>query len=305
MKFAVIPASGIGDGLIMLIASHHLRKLGHDVTTFHSHLPGFGRWLEKGSYLPVPTNIEDELSNYDAVLLQHDNSDFAKQIVFQRKTGRRIFVFYPSYRHSKHGPLFPEFDFAFDEEKNMVFNCCQGTHVFFGGNVNATNGFYPLPHLIHRKHQKKVLIHPTSGNPFRNWPKHRFFLLAKHLNQLGFHIEWLIPFSERSLWPELNPPHLPSLEDLASLIYESDYFIGNNSGPGHLASYLSIPHLIIGHNEQHMRLWKPGWHLGEVICPPQWIPNWKGFRIRERHWKEFISVINVLSRFISITKQTS
>jgi predicted DNA-binding transcriptional regulator len=51
-----------------------------------------------------------------------------------------------------------------------------------------------------------------------------------------------------------------------------------------------------------MRLWRPGWHPGAVVTPPSWLPNWKGFRIREQKWKLFISVNSVFERFIELLK---
>jgi ADP-heptose:LPS heptosyltransferase len=300
MNFAIIPAAGIGDALIMLIASHHLRKMGHSVTTFHSQLASFGRWLESGEYRAMP-DIHSLLS-FDAILLQHDNTLNAQLIVSLRNRLLPIYVFYPTYRFSKHGPLLDSFDYAFDPNQSMVENCRWGTQKLFGGSVSIDNGLHPLPGLTHRKNKRRVLMHPTSGSETKNWPKKKFLRLAQRLQQMHFHPLFILSPKERSAWPEVEARDTPTLEELASTIYESDYFIGNDSGPGHLASYLSIPYLIIGQNERTMRQWRPGWHRGEIIYPPRYLPNLKGFRLREEHWKHFVSTKSVLNRFISIVK---
>jgi len=301
MRFAVVPADGIGDSLIMLIASHHLRKLGHEVTLFHRQLPLLGRWLEKGEYLPALQEPQRLLS-FDAALIQHDNSLRAQQIVSLRKRAFPLFIFYPTYRTSKHGPIIDSFDYAFDGNQTMAENCRLGCAALFGGRVSMYNGMSPLPGLLFRKNKGHVLIHPLSNDPKKNWPKSKFLQLAERLQKMNFDPSFILAPGEKSAWPEVQALPTPTLEELASTIYESDYFIGNDSGPGHLASYLSIPHLIIGSDEKMMRQWRPGWHQGEIIYPSRWAPNFKGFRLRENKWQFFVSTNSVLRRFNSIIK---
>jgi hypothetical protein len=73
-------------------------------------------------------------------------------------------------------------------------------------------------------------------------------------------------------------------------------FVGNDSGPGHIASCLHIPHLIIGRSARHMRFWRPGWLPGAIVTPPSWIPNFKGWRIRENYWQTFVGAGNVIKK---------
>ena len=299
MKIAVVCAAGIGDALIMLIASHHLLKRGHTVTTFSRHLPGFGRWLEPAEYRPV---WKDAFAGFDAVLLQHDNTAPAREVVSLRQSGLPVYVLYPTYRLSKHGALIEGFDFIFDANQTMVDNTCRAIATLFGGIASAENGLKPLPSLIHRKCQRRVLIHPTSASENKNWSKAKFLKLAKLLKNMSFQPVFLLSPEEKEAWPEVQAPYIPTLEDLASMIYESGYFIGNDSGPGHLASYLSIPHLIIRRREGNLPLWQPGWHRGAMLCPPRWLPNFKGFRLRDEKWQYFITTKGVLNKFISIVK---
>lgn len=301
-KIAVIPANGIGDALVMLIAAHHLRKLGYQVTVFHPLVAGFGRWLEKGEYLNYSENWNKALSSFDAILLQHNNADLAREILSLRQSGHLIYVFYTTYRYSKHGTLFDHFDYSFDINRTMVENICLGTQALFGQPASPDNGMRPLSGLTHRKYARRVIIHPTSGSEARNWPKKKFLRLFHRLQKMGCQPIFALSPEERDGWPIHDTPLLPTLEDLASLIYESGYFIGNESGPCHLASYLSIPHLVLARNEKHMRLWKPGWHNGIILLPPRWLPNFKGLRWREQKWKHFITTKGVLNRFKSMIK---
>jgi ADP-heptose:LPS heptosyltransferase len=81
-----------------------------------------------------------------------------------------------------------------------------------------------------------------------------------------------------------------NLDLLAAFLYESGYLIGNDSGLGHLASALGIPTLTFCRRKTWANMWAPSFHKGEVVTPGSWIPNIRGFRLRDRHWKKFITV---------------
>ncbi len=295
-QIALVCAAGIGDALITSIAAHELRKLGHSVTVFSPHLMGFGSWLEKGDYLPYSQDWSETLRSFDSVLLQHDNTPRARSIVALRKAGLPVSIFYTNYRTSKHGPLESGFDVPFDEGKNMVENTCAALKQLFAIETRGDNVLLPPSHLTHRKHNQRVLIHPTSTSENKNWLRQRFFRLAQKLERRGFEPLFILSPKERDLWPaSLNAPHYPTLADLASAIYESGAFIGNDSGPAHIASYLSIPLAVICQGRQ-MPLWSPGWHRPLLIRPPRWVPNIKGMRLRQEKWKYFITTKHVLNK---------
>ena len=105
-KIAVVCAQGMGDALIMHIASHNLAQEKIEVLTFSDHLQGFGKWLDRYSFAkqPLPIEIEETFKNFDAVILQHDNSIKAKTI---KNLKIKVYGFYGSHEESKHGPLSP------------------------------------------------------------------------------------------------------------------------------------------------------------------------------------------------------
>src|SRR5438105_15511411 len=105
MKIAVVCASGIGDLLIMHIASHHLALAGHDVTTITTH--DFSRFLP---YKFAPDAGEH---NFDAFFLQHDNTPRAFAI---RKFKKPVFTFFGAHKPEKHGAL-REKDYVCDRSK--------------------------------------------------------------------------------------------------------------------------------------------------------------------------------------------
>ncbi|MDE3047196.1 MAG: hypothetical protein KGI83_02475 [Verrucomicrobiota bacterium] len=254
----------------MHIASHHLKQAGHDVTTVSPHR--FGKWLQGYQF--------GDLTPCDAIFLQYGNNDASKRI---REEHQNVYTFFGSHKPEKQGPLRGGFDFVADLNRTMVDNIIACLAALFGIQASSDNGFRPPDGLIHRRFAKRIAIHATSGDVFRNWPQTKFQKFAQWAAAEGFEPVFL--------------PHFPSLEELASFIYESGYFVGNDSGPGHIASCLKIPHLIIGREERHMRHWRPGWGYGEILTPPKWVPNGKGFRWREKYWSKFIFTKDAIRGF--------
>lgn len=267
MKLSVVPSSGLGDAVIMLIASYQLQQAGFDVTTVTKHQ--FGKWFQG--------KTSEEIGSSDAIFLQHGNDQRSRSI---KDSKTPVYTFYGSYKEEKHGPWLPGYDFASDLNQTMVANIQKALRVLFSIDANDQNGFSPPDHLQHRKHSKRVVIHSTSGDPSRNWPLVKFKKVAHWLVTQGLEPVFL--------------PKLPSTHELLSYIYESGFFLGNDSGPGHVASCLQIPNLIIGREEEHMRHWRPGWKQSEIVVPPRWVPNFKGLRLRETYWKRLITHGNVI-----------
>ena len=62
------------------------------------------------------------------------------------------------------------------------------------------------------------------------------------------------------------------LDDWVYFTCESGFFIGNDSGGGHLASNLRIPALIIGARKKLLNRWRPDWLKSEIIIPRRYLP---------------------------------
>ncbi len=75
---------------------------------------------------------------------------------------------------------------------------------------------------------RHLVIHAGAGHAVRLWPRERYDALATRLRAAGWRVTFL-PESGHDL-PQL-------LDTLAS----ADRFLGNDSGPGHLAALLGVP----------------------------------------------------------------
>lgn len=272
-RIAVVTAPGLGDGLIFHIFSCNLVMAGYEVVTFNPYLSSFGSWLHGYQFAK-----EGQLETFDAVILQHDNSEKAKKI----RQMENVYCFYGSHQISKHGPLQPS-DYVCDRSKTMVQNVQIAMKQWFGFD-SIENGLKPPFHLTFRKYPKRIVIHPDSSSASKNW--HRYENIATTLAEMGY---------EPVFITKNNRPLFPMLEDLASFIYESGAFLGSDSGPGHLASSLNIPTVTISSCASHMLLWRPGWNSC-VITPPYFVSRFKWLRDK---WKLLITKKHVIKLLLN------
>lgn len=299
---AVLPALGIGDALLMMIASHQLKMKGYRVTTFHDGLPELSTWFP-GHDLKLSPSLEtciETLAPFDLILVENDNSLKMRHLLEAFRP--RLSIFYPTYSATKHAPLSKQ-DYVFDKDLPMADNIAKSMANILDLPVpSKENGITPPLTLIHRMKKEQIIIHPTSRVSAKNWKAKGFLNIARKLKAKGFHPLFCVGPKERDDWKSVEEEgfvlaHLPTLAALAEVVYESGIVIGNDSLIGHLASNLGIPTLIIANDEKRMRLWRPGWQKGDLVLPPPYLPNWKFLRLREQKWKHFISASKVLREF--------
>ncbi len=312
MKAAVICSGGIGDGLIMMVASHRLFSRGYEVTTYqdlleelHAYFPNHK--FKKRSLL---INIKKELSSYDLIILQNDNSSLSYQIIHLYKKGElhNLSVFYSSYEKEKHGTL-TSWDRVFNRNYPMVENIAKAVASLLQcTQISKNNGLIIPKGLKKHRFPHRVLIHPTSTSLKRTWHSYKFLKLAQKIEKRGYQVSFCVSPKEYPHWKSLlqdhfSLPYFKTLDKLAAYIFESAFLIDNESGPGHLASNLHIPTLIIASCRKQMHLWRPSWFMTTIITPPSFIPNIKRFRWRENYWQSCISVGRVLKALKSMEQK--
>lgn len=116
-----------------------------------------------------------------------------------------------------------------------------------------------------------VVVHPGSGSQAKNWPAERYLELVKRLRGAGETVRVVIGEVERERWPadliakfaaagQVAQPK--TYVELMSELTPARAFVGNDSGPGHLAGILGVPSLILfGPTTDPVR-WKP---LGPAV----------------------------------------
>jgi ADP-heptose:LPS heptosyltransferase len=111
----------------------------------------------------------------------------------------------------------------------------------------------------------EVVVHPGSGAPQKNWPAERYLELVARLRADGVPVRVLTGEVESERWPAdlfarftaaASVARPQTYLELMSQLLSARAFVGNDSGPGHLAAILGVPTLALFGPTDPAR-WKP------------------------------------------------
>jgi heptosyltransferase-3 len=115
--------------------------------------------------------------------------------------------------------------------------------------------------------QPYAVIHPFAARPDKTWPAGRFLEIALHLNLdpifLAGPTDDLKPFENFQTSRE-------SLTTTKNLIAGASLFIGNDSGPAHIAAAFGIP-VVVLFGPSDPVIWSPWRTESQVLAPLQTI----------------------------------
>ncbi len=286
---ALVGGFGLGDNLIEMILLQNAYGSRCQTTVFSNIICELKEWFPQH-------NIEPSLpvSQFEEVLKAFSLYFWSGQLddILQKRIGEQQI----DYMNMQKGDR--------SQVENMV---AVSSSVFNGHNPDINNGIVPLRGLEYKKYDDRVCIHPTSAEESKNWLPERFILLAKRLKKKGFAPVFIMSKAEVQEWDsKINGAfHLqgfPTISDCAAYLYESGFFIGNDSGGGHLASCLGIPTLSIHGRKKKAKLWKPGWGEVTVVTPPV---NFVGSRLRQHYWKYLLSTNRVERSFKNLVNKSA
>src|SRR5208337_4208896 len=89
-----------------------------------------------------------------------------------------------------------------------------------------------------------VFIHTGAGQPVRVWPLERYRQLVKRLRGQDQAVRVVCNPEQRDWWLEAGEKEVATprtIAQLLDLMGDAAVFIGNDSGPGHLAAFSGIP----------------------------------------------------------------
>jgi len=268
----------------MMTIARNLQQNGIAVTIFGRQIQSLGAWFPEIETLDdlAAEDLTAKLAGFDRVIQMHRNKPF---VGLEQYHPRVSFLDHICRVRSSESMADRLAKFCVDE---------------FGlAGADKSNGMTPPPGLQHRKYPLRVAIHPTASTADKCWLPARFIRLAIRLRELGFSPEFVVAPQERADWLYierfgLKLPDLGSLDNVATWVYESGWFIGNDSGIGHLASSLHIPTLSLFMRRGIARTWRPDWGTGQVLIGSTYLPT--GF-LKERYWKYMLSVRQVSRAF--------
>jgi ADP-heptose:LPS heptosyltransferase len=90
----------------------------------------------------------------------------------------------------------------------------------------------------------EVLVHTGAGQPVRVWPLDRFRQLVARLRSEKYRVRVACDPDQRDWWLEAGEAAVltpRTVTELFALIDRAGVFIGNDSGPGHLAAFCGVP----------------------------------------------------------------
>lgn len=298
-KCAVFSCMGMGDGLLALVLSNNLHLNGGEVTTFHPFLSSLQSWFP---HLPI-RSFPSDLEPFDRYFFIYEKSAWMQPLLQHCLEHHRdkTTVLNPIATPNCDYPFWEEG--RFDGTRTFVENLYTFCKEILGCVVlTRSNGIVRPENVEPRRFAKRIVIHPCSSREGKNWSREKFLKLAIQLKDHGYSPAFILTEKERLGWDlnGLEAPQFADLSELAAYVAQSGAMIGNDSGIGHLASCLGLPTLTICRSAQAARFWRPAWSPGKVVAPSSWVPNIKGLRLRDKHWKKWISVRKVLDAFSSL-----
>jgi len=279
-NIALMCVTSIGDALMYLGLAQKLCLAGYDVTLYTGIAVQLQTWFPAVTLrqLPNDNELETALKDFDVILT----------------IDRPIWQNWALKDERVH--VIPKT--AIDHNKGMLENLLTYAQPLFGlSSTNIENPLAAPTAAISRRYAERVIIHPSSADPIKNWLPQRFVRLAEQLKKRGFHPVFIVSSEEKAQWKNIiaDAFELPAFADFsqtARYVYESGYMIGNDSGIGHLASCLGVPTLSIFARENRATLWRPVWGKNKVVTPYFRLP------LKDSpSWKYFLSVKRVLNAF--------
>lgn len=273
-KLAVYSASGLGDAVLAMQLAYQLSQQEHQVTLYSTVLGPMARWFPSVAIKPFPPEeaLEQEMAQYDHFIA----ADYTPICTHFNPSDKLSILYH-------HG---------FDKKRTMLSNLLTYAHQAWGTSLAPLPAFTAPAALQQRREVGRVILHPTSGADRRNWPGEKFVKLGKRLQKDGYKPVITVTSKEAADWQWVTQHGLPlevfsTLDATAAFYYESGYFVGNDSGGGHLASLLNVPTLTLCARASYLRLWRPGWAPGVVVTPLIPLP---GAGLKQKYWKSLLTV---------------
>ncbi|SIO39494.1 glycosyltransferase family 9 protein [Paraburkholderia phenazinium] len=279
-SIAVVMPTAIGDTLLMMVLVNNLIRNGYRLTVFSWVVKDLADWFP-GIDVRNECEQQDAAGQFELVI-QLRATPCGKALAASGEVCEIV-----------------GFD-AFQVPGHMIDMIVAVARDEFGlADITRHNGITVPNWIRFRAYERRVAIHPTGSHIEKMWPRKKFVALAQKLVQRDFQPTLLVAPCERQTWlmDKDAAQRLHSFErlaDVAAWIAESGWFIGNDSGLGHLASALGVPTLSLFMRRGIARTWRPNWGRGAIVLPYNLFVVGA---LKERYWKLALTGSSVLRSF--------
>jgi ADP-heptose:LPS heptosyltransferase len=111
-----------------------------------------------------------------------------------------------------------------------------------------------------------AVIHALAATPEKTWQSTSFLEIAEHLEvSSGLQILFIGgPGEDLSAFGKYRTVSGTALEELARLMRDASFFVGNDSGPAHVAGAFGVPQVVI-FGPSDAEIWSPWRTLSRVV----------------------------------------
>ena len=321
-RIALVAFSSLGDGLIYLMMAENLRLNGFAITYFGNIGYQLRAWLPQFEIRPYPTldDMDRTLADFDLVIMSppqflRDQMDSETTDTMRRKWLLICQKAPDDWRFdltdTKRSKLAPETFSALlgllncggsmRDRKYTTESVVDITLEYLSkrmglSQLTHTVALTPPAGLELRRHRRRIVVSPDSAKPKKkDWPARAFLKLCRTLHKQGDEPKIVVAPRNHERWRKLpensfQTPVFHDIGELAAYIYESGAVIANDSGNGHLASFLGVPVVTIYRKRNPKFHWRPDWAPATVVCPRIVLPGFCG-----DIWKPFVGVNDVIA----------
>jgi Glycosyltransferase family 9 (heptosyltransferase) len=297
-KFALIPARGLGDLMIVAGMAFNLSKK-YKVQIYHPLIQRLHHLMPFVEAYDRPQNISDmHLHDVEDCVMIYEDSPFFDNLQPQLKNhfDQKFFVLNPVVTEKKDYKFADDFFFNIKRSFSQNLLDFALTH-YLDAAEPKTSG---IKHNF-KKEPKLVVIHATASKESKSWFTQRFLHVKKKLEKQGFKVVFAtLPHETKAIEQGLYSG-LKTLEDLVENVAKAELVIGNESGVCHLASALGTRSLVLCRNPRIQRFWGADYEGASYpIFPPTWMINVKNLRIRDKYWRQLIFKSTVTSEAMKL-----
>jgi heptosyltransferase III len=132
-------------------------------------------------------------------------------------------------------------------------------------------GVHPSVSAARRSTCGTAVVHPFASQALKTWPARRFVEIAAHLRETGLEPVFVAgPQDEVTPFANFSVVRGAPLADVKRLMASAQIFIGNDSGPAHIAAAFGVP-VVVLFGSSNPVTWAPWQTEARVLTSPHGI----------------------------------